>query len=229
MMQLKIYNDFLHALPFAFKNSYNGANKNFHKLLRCIFEVLEFQINKMEEIRLKTFELEAKGDRLDYIASLFGLSRNFKDDETLLFEVYIAFFLKHNDGTNNWILSFVRQVLNPVQSFFIFENLEMIFYFQFQNHPNAQDALLLKKLKEEGIVIKVFYAINKQIVPIVSKEILPIYANKEKLFFNDKEAVAYLKPHYSIKGKPPLETAEFFIIEGYNPDPILSKDFIRLI
>lgn len=151
-----------------------------------------------------------------------------QSDEDLLFEIYIGLFLKHNDGTNNWILSFVKKVFKPIQSFFIFEDLEMIFYFQFKEHPTEKEIRLLKLLKDEGIVMKVFYTIGKEIIPIPSKDVLPLYANNEKLYFNDREAVVHLKFHMMQTSKPPLETAEFFVIEDMESFDI-SKNFIRLI
>ena len=225
---MMLYEQFLERLPFHFRTTKEGRNKNFHKLLKIIFDIGEFYVEKLNEIRINTFSLNTRGSWLDFIASnIFGISRGIMTDDELLFAIYFSMFLKNDDASNKWILQFVKKVINPIDCFFIHNDLEMIFYFELSNPLTPQQISLLHKLKDNGVVSTIYYTINKKIATVPKYEVLPLYANGMQMDYNIRDAVTKFKANFVISGKPPLEEAYFYIIESEEPLEV-SQNFIKV-
>ena len=225
---MTLYEKFLERLPYHFRTTEEGRNKNFQKLLKIIFDIGEFYIENLREIRVKTFDLNAGVSWLDFIASnIFGINRGIMTDDELLLAIYFSMFLKNDDASNKWILQFVKKVINPVDCFFIHNDIEMTFYFELAKPLTEQQISLLRKLKDDGVVSNIYYTLNKKIATVSKYEVLPLYANGMQVEYNKRDAVATLKANFIISGKPPLEEADFYIIESEEPLEV-SQDFIKV-
>lgn len=221
---------FIKSLPRTFQTNLDGKNKVFHKLLNTLFSPYQDLLEALNEFQNNFFDVNSGGIWLENIAlKFFKIKRGSMNDEELLSEVYFAIFLKGENGSNAWILSFVKKVINPTDCFFIFNKLTMTFYFGLDENLTKQQVALLKRIKPDGITLEVFYSIKKRIIAVAKYDILPLYANGEPMDFNNKEAVVSLKAIISINAKPPLEDAYFLILEREGENPEFSTNFIKAI
>ena len=221
------FDNFLNAIPFYFKDTRADKNKKFHELLKMIYEVFDFWEQKFNHKRDNTFNIDSSGEDLEFLAkNFFGIERGAMTDDEVRAELLFLLFCKGGDGSNSWLLNFVKKVINPIDCFFLSKNMEVVFYFNLKEPLSEWQKILLKKVKTDGVGIKAFYVLNKQIFASMVYDILPIYANAVQLEYNSMEAIALLKPGTLSMVNAPLEECNFFYLDDEGKP---QTDFIEII
>lgn len=220
------FENFLNALPFHFKDTREGKNANFHELLKMIFDVFDFWEQKFIKKRDITFDINAKEEDLTFLAkNFFGLERGVMNDDETRAELLFLLFCKGGDGSNVWLLNFVKKIINPLDCLFLSQNMEITFYFSLKEPLSNWQISLLQKVKTDGVGIHIYYVLNKKLIATPIYDTFPIYANLKPMDYNQMEAIALLKPNVLTESNAPLEECLFFYLE----DGILKNDFIKVL
>lgn len=221
------FDNFLNALPFYFKDTREGKNTKFHELLKMIFEVFDFWEQKFNHKRDETFNIDSINEDLEFLAkNFFGIEKGAMTDDEIKAELLFLLFCKGGDGSNTWLLNFVKKIINPIDCFFLSQNMEIVFYFNLKEPLSEWQKILLKKVKTDGVGMKGYYVLNTEIFASPIYDTLPIYANSLQLDYNQMEAVALLQPTQFLITTSPLEDCYFFYLDENGNQ---QNDFIEIV